>query len=151
VQQLVVDMRSHKIRAIDNLANENPVSFDQPEKGQVVPRFGAISMLRFAAGARQWGYLVSGVGLRDSHGDNVTIEDEDPIREALVEALRHGEADVAQELLMKDRGPFYLGSVSLIGPLDQDINVGELGTLDSQDDEVVENLIAPAWSTLRLN
>lgn len=148
-QQLVV-ARDRSIRAVDNTSRRDPTDFDKPDIGNTVPRLGSLSLLRLAAGARAYGYIVIEVGLRDRSMSELPIAAEEQLSEPLVEALRAGDLSEAQDLLQGERGPLTVVSVHLVGENDEDVRIGRMGTLESSSEDSLNQLIVPAWSALHL-
>ena len=150
-QQLVVDLRSARVEAVENPSGLAPTNFDRPEDGQIVPRLGSASLLRLAAAARPLGYEVVSVELRDRSMKVLPIEQDEQLRESVVEALRSNDLDTVKELLRGDRGPYTVVSVGLVDLEDRDVEIGRLGVLRSRANDVAEHLFAPLWAKLRLS
>ncbi|KEP72758.1 hypothetical protein HR12_40545 [Microbacterium sp. SUBG005] len=147
----MVDLRRRSIRAVDNTRELEPTEFDKPQEGQTVPRLGSADLLRLAANAENFGYHLAGIALRDRSMSPLPQEADERLSEELTEAIRQGQVEEAQRLLLGERGPLAVVSIHMIGELDDDVHVGRLGVFASDSAEAMRKLIAPAWKRLQLS
>lgn len=149
-QQLVVNLYDRSIRAVDNLSDRDPETFDRPELGVMVPRFGTQALLLLAAHADDYGYTVLHVGLLDRSMTPLLPEEEERIEDVLLDELRSGNLAAAQGLLFGERGPFTAISLELVSARNEQVHVGWLGDLRVDSDAPVRELLVPAWTGLHL-
>ncbi|PPH96039.1 hypothetical protein C5C56_15525 [Rathayibacter sp. AY1D1] len=150
VQQLVINLSDHSISAVDNSFDQNPETFDQPDLGVMVPRFGTQALLLLAAHADEYGYTVLHVGLLDCSMTPLLPDEEEGLEDVLLDALRAGDLAAARNLLFGERGPLTAISLELVSARNEQVHVGWLGDLRLDSDAPVQELLVPAWSGLHL-
>jgi hypothetical protein len=150
LSQLVVRLADHSLHLEPRNAGDDPVAFDRPESGQIVPRLGSRDLIRLAGFAVDHGYLLDAVIVRDRTMSPLPSELEDEVSDRLVETLRSG-APLANDALSGDRGPYTVVEIELTTSDMETIRVGRLGTVESFSDDATSGLMEPAWTQLHLS
>ncbi|MBG0719245.1 hypothetical protein G3N18_14475 [Microbacterium sp. 2C] len=150
VQQLVVDVHDRSIQAVDNPADLDPETFDQPDKGVMIPRFGTQALLLLASRAVDYGYTLLHVGLLDRSMTPLSIDEEERVEDELVESLRSGDLANARRVMTGARGPLTPVSLELMSAHNEPVHVGWLGDLRVESCAPVRDLLIPAWNGLHL-
>jgi hypothetical protein len=150
-KQLIRDAARQSFWAVPNTEHRPARTFDDPQAGQFVPRWGSAALLKLAVQAQAVHLVPVRVDLRDVAKQPLSPEHEQLQSELLVSALRTGDLVAAQAHLHGERGPYAVVSVTLMADDGTEFAVGRYGTFDTSEDEPTDALVHAAESILSIS
>lgn len=150
-KQLLRDADRRDVWVVPNAEHRASRSFDDPEHGTYVPRWGSLALLRVAVQAQAVGLHAIDVILRDVAGmplEQVLIE---TCVEDVLAAVHAGDLDSAQTALLADRGPYTVEAVELRSSEGARVVVSRYGGFDETNEEPERALLAAAKSLLHIS
>lgn len=151
-QQLVRDASRQAMWAVPNAEHRPPRTFDDPEHGTFVPRWGTLALLKLAVQGRAVDLTPVRIVLRDVARMPLSPEVDEELNETLVDALRRGDLNRAQAVLQDgERAPYDVVEVHLVAEDGARLVVGRYGGFDITEDEPVDALLDAARSILSIS
>jgi hypothetical protein len=128
LRQLVVDLSDSSVHQEPRSSTDDPVTFDKPDQGQVVPRLGSKDLLRLAAFALRSDYFVDSITVRDRSMSPLSLEEEERVSDRLVEQLSDAGPDLPRNALSGEHGPYTIVEIELLSQHAETIRIGRLGS-----------------------
>ncbi|MCD2498516.1 hypothetical protein [Microbacterium nymphoidis] len=128
-----------------------PRTFDDKAHGNFVPRWGSTALLHLAIQARAVHLDPMRVELRDVALMPMDHEIAEQASERIVEALRSGDLDAAEDLLDGPGGPYVVMSVELESADGARVVVERYGGFEVTEDEPIPAFVSAARTLLSIS
>lgn len=133
-----------------NPNNISPLKFERPNDGVYVPRLGSPDIVRLANFASSKGYRLENFKFATANAKRIDSATEKDLSKQLISTLKARGLRGALDLLDTDLQDYIVLGVKLVDPKMNAATIQRHGVVEKETGSSIIDLLAKAWTPLRL-